>query len=52
MLNFDIYDTDIKKKAQRGGVSEELVRSEQEQPNSEDGVRAQSGENLLRQLCI
>lgn len=33
-------------------MSEELFRSKQEQPESEEGFRPQSGKNLLRQLCI
>lgn len=32
--------------------AKELVRREQEQPESEDGFKAQGGENLLRRLCI
>lgn len=32
--------------------AKELVRREQEQPESEDGFKVQGGENLLRQLCI
>lgn len=49
---FGICDTDVLGKSKSRGVSDKLVRNKQEQPESEDGFRAQGGENHLRRPCI